>query len=385
MAAVDRVLIVGAGIAGQTLACALARRSIGCEIVEIKTGFEMLGAGMYVQSNALRAFSDIGIVEEIVRTGWPAEDDSWSITDARGNELARPLYPRIAGPGIPAQVPMRRKALHDVLARAVARAGVAVRTGVTVEAIEERGGTARVRFSDGTAGEYGLIVGADGIRSKVRALAFGPVEPVFTGFSNWRVVLPRPAEVVRPIWMMGRGVSFGITPIADDALYIAGVTKEPGNPRYKSAALPGLCRTRFAEFGGLAPQLLAQVREPAMVVYTPIEEVRLDPPWHKGRVVLVGDAAHAGAPFWAQGASMAIEDVILLARLLERGAAVEPVLQQWMAKRYDRCRFVQSGSLKTGVRSHSEDAAAAEARPDYGRLVQEDIDRRYARLAEPFD
>ncbi len=381
-----RVLIVGSGIAGQTLACALAKRAIACDLVEIKPRFDIVGAGMYVQGAALRAFKDIGVVDAIVAGGSSLPGDFSLVCDEQGNELARPHYPRAAGPQVPAVVPIRRKVLHDILAGAVAARGIAVRMGTSVEAIDMTGERVKVRFTDGSRDAYDLVVGADGVRSRVRGLVFGATEPEFTGYSNWRVILPRPPEVERTLWMMGRGKSFGIIPIAADLVYIGGVTKEPGNPRYERERLPALCREKFAEFGGLAPRLLAQVREPAQVVYTPIEEVLLAPPWYRGRALVLGDAAHAGTPFWAMGASMAIEDSVLLAMLLERDADIDAVLPKWMDKRYARCLFVQQGSMESGRRSHDESPGAIERRNHYIRhLMHADVEKRFAKLAEPFD
>ena len=380
-----RVLIVGSGIAGQTLACALSRHGIGCDMVEIKPVFDIAGAGLYVQGPGLRAFLYIGVVQAIVSRGEPLPDDYSHACDSAGNVLARPSYPRIAGAGIPAVVPIRRKVLHEILADAVAAAGVDVRMGVTVESIDDSGARAAVRFTDGSRGQYDLVVGADGIRSRVRGLVFGALEPSFSGYANWRVILPRPEGLLRTTWMMGRGNSFGIIPIARDTVYIGAVSKEPGNPRYERDQLPALCREKFAGFGGLAPALLAQVTDPAQVVYTPIEEVLMPAPWHRGRVVVLGDAAHAGTPFWAMGASMAIEDAVLLAMLLERGGPVTSILGDWMKRRLERCLFVQKGSMETGRRSHDEAEEAIEARDRYIRTMMEaDVAKRFARLAEPF-
>lgn len=389
-----RVLIVGAGIAGQTLACALARRGLACDVIELRSEFDIIGAGMYMQANALRAFDDIGVVPAIHAAGYPIHLDHTLVADVNGQILAR-LHHRLPPDeqGRPILVPIQRRALHDVLARAVEAAGVAVRMGCTVEAIDERDATARVTFTDGTHGDYDLVVGADGIHSRVRQLVYPGVRAEYSGYSNWRVLLPRPAELVTALWLMGdQGRSFGMVPLSADTLYIAGVTKEPGNPRINRDDLARLMRERFAQFergGGLAGALLAQVTHGTQVVYTAIEQVELPAPWHRGRVVVLGDAAHASTPFWAQGAAMAIEDAVVLARELaqarDAGTSLAEALARWQVRRTERCLFVQRGSLETGRRSHSEDPGALEARYAYLRsgAAQTDLDRRLARLAEP--
>jgi 2-polyprenyl-6-methoxyphenol hydroxylase-like FAD-dependent oxidoreductase len=386
LASIERVLIVGGGIAGQTLAVALARRGIFCETVEIKPNFQIVGAGMYVQGNALRALREIGVVDEIVRLGWHPGNDDFFTADMNGATLANPTMPRIAGPDVPPTVTIRRHVLHDILQDAVARTGTRVRMGTTVAAIDDAPDAAgvAVRFTDGTAGVFDLVVGADGIRSAVRALLFGRSEPVFTGFANWRVTLPKPPEVDSITWMTGRGKSLGVIPIAADHLYLAGVSKEPGNPRYDRRDLPRLMREKFAEFGGAAPPLLAQVQLPEQVVYTAIEEVTQPAPWYRGRVVLVGDAVHASSPFWAQGGSMAIEDVIVLAELVATGRPAAEILPEWQARRYDRAVWVQRGSLETGERGHREGPGVYEAMTAFlAAHMLNEVAARYAKFAEP--
>jgi 2-polyprenyl-6-methoxyphenol hydroxylase-like FAD-dependent oxidoreductase len=385
-----RVLVVGAGIAGQTLACALARRDIACDLIELRREFDIIGAGMYMQANALRAFEDIGVVAAIHAAGYPIWADHTVITDVNGEVLARMLHRHAPGEERkPIMVPIQRRALHDVLAHAVARAGIVPKMGVTVDSIEGLDTPEHpldVTLTDGTRAHYDLVVGADGIHSKIRDLVFPGTRPEYSGFANWRVLLPRPPEVTTPRWMMGaEGKSFGMVPLSADMLYIAGVSKEPGNPRFERDDLARLCRERFTQFDGLGGELLKQVTRGEQVVYTAIEQVELPAPWHRGRVVVLGDAAHASTPFWAQGAAMAIEDVVVLARMLGDSGSIPATLSHWMTRRYDRCRYVQSGSLETGRRGHSEEPGSLEARYAYLRSggAQADLDRRLARLAEP--
>jgi 2-polyprenyl-6-methoxyphenol hydroxylase-like FAD-dependent oxidoreductase len=352
-------------------------------MVEIKPRWEVAGAGMYVQGNALRALEDIGVVDDICRAGWAMRDEFTEVADAGGEVLVQARYPRIAGPDRPVMVPMQRRALHDVLAAAVQRCGIRPRMGTSVATLSQQGDAVQVRFTDGSAAEYALVVGADGIRSRVRSLLFPDARPTYTGFANWRVILPRPPEARRPCWFMGRGKSFGVIPLSEDTLYIAGVSKEPAD--FEPEARAELCRSRFAQFGGLAAQLLSQVRNPEQVVYTAIEEMHLAQPWYRGRVVVLGDAAHASTPFWSQGGAMAVEDTVLLAKLLAANDSVTTALERWMQLRYPRCQFVQEGSGQTGQRMH-DDNLTPEARTAYVRTrLQADLDRRYAVLGREID
>jgi 2-polyprenyl-6-methoxyphenol hydroxylase-like FAD-dependent oxidoreductase len=363
----------------------MARRGLNCRIVEMKEAFDVVGAGMYTQGNALRALLDIGIVEEIIARGWHSADDTSEVTDADGNLLAKVTYPRIAGPSVPSVVTVSRRVLHGILQEAAHRQNVPVTMGTSVTAIVDDPSRPRVQvnFTDGSSDDFDLVVGADGIHSVVRDLTFGVQEPHYTGFVNWRVVLPRPAAATKVTWMNGDGVTLGAIPISDSELYLAGVMKDPVNRWLDRAGIFALVKQRFAEFGGVGRQLLDQITPAHDIVYTPIFEVKLAPPWYRGRVVVLGDAAHASTPFWAQGASMAIEDVILLARLIEAGAPLAALLPEWMERRKDRCLWVQRGSRQTGERSHEEGLDVRAKLNQYlAADLQKDVIERYGRFAE---
>ena len=386
MPSLGKVLIVGSGIAGQTLAAALARRDIACDVVEIKRDWSIVGAGLYMQSNALRALATLGVVGDIIAKGWHRPDDTTLITTAEGRVLARPVYPRIAGPDIPAIVPIKRRLLHDILNDLVRRSGVTIRMGVTVAAIDDRSPPegVSVRFTDGRSDEYDLVVGADGIYSTVRRLVFGEIPAIFSGFANWRVTLPKPAELDSVTWMHGNGTTLGLIPMSPGELYMGGVTREPDNPRYAQDDLAWLMREKFRDYGGIARTLLEQITDPHQVIYTAIDEVFLPRPWYRGSTVVIGDAAHASTPFWAQGASMAIEDAVLLADYAASGAAPEEFLPAWMDRRYERCVWVQRGSRETGERSHRSGAGVRGELDRYlAANMTQQIAARYARLGQP--
>lgn len=378
------VLIVGAGIAGHTLACALDKRGIPFDIVEIQRDWNIIGAGMYVQNNALRGLEDIGVTDAILSAGWRRSNPTTVFADVDGNELARTTIPPCPGSDFPGHVPCSRAVLHTILNDAVVKAGITIRMGTTVEAIDQTGDGVNVTFSDGSTGNYALVVGADGVNSVVRGMVFPQAKPEYSGFSNWRVTLPTDTPCEHILWQMGPETSVGIIPISDSALYIGGVSKEPGNPWFEQSSLLDLMKERFSMFAGTAREMINRIENPDQIVYTPIKEIHMARPWYKGRVVIVGDAAHASTPFWAQGASMAIEDVVVLAELLEQDDDFSTMLRAWEERRYDRCAFVQDGSKATGVRGHAPGKDAQDAVKAHLRAhAQSDVTARYERLNQP--
>lgn len=383
MAAANRVLIVGSGIVGQSLAVGLARRGIECEIVEIKESFDIVGAGILIQGTGMRAFDEIGVGDDVREVGW-SERTRVTFRDVQENIVAAVEAGDDAGP-LPGGVSFERQVLHEKLAGLVAREAVPVRMGTTVETIDDGDDAVAVTFTDGTSGAFDLVVGCDGIHSRVRAMVFGVERPEYSGFVAWRYILPRPAGLNEMVWYWGRVTTIGVVPIAEDLIYLAGTSAEPGNPWFEREKLPEIYRERFSEYDHLIPELLAQVTEPDKVVATPMEQVILPPPWHKGRVAVMGDAAHATCPFWAQGASMGIEDAALLMRFLTEGDDLDDVLGRWFERRYPRCMMVQKGSYETGKMSHRHEGDGPKVLPPPVRdMIQQQMKDRLQALAAPY-
>jgi 2-polyprenyl-6-methoxyphenol hydroxylase-like FAD-dependent oxidoreductase len=130
-----------------------------------------------------------------------------------------------------------------------------------------------------------------------------------------------------------------------------------------------LLRDRLREYGGIIANLREQITDPDGVVYRPMETLLLKPPWHRGRVVLIGDAAHASTPHLAQGAAMAIEDSVLLAELLARSGNVEHTLQEFATRRYPRCELAINAGLQMGEWEMAEWQGRRHADTDHGGLM----------------
>ena len=384
MTAVQSVLIVGGGIGGLTLAAALGQRGIRSDVAEVKTVESVYGVGIIQPGNALRALRSIGLMEPCLRAGFQV--DEYRYYDADENLLAslRPL--RVAGSDAPAMNMLPRPALHEILRSAAEKAGATIRLGVTIDELSQYADRVDVTFSNGEKSSYDIVVGADGIRSKVRQLVFGmQSEPRFTGHGVWRYTTRRPPELRFQSMYMGVGVKAGLVPLTRDTMYLLLVSNEPDNPKFKFDQLGSLLSERMKSFKGSLVGLRQEVATAKGIVYTPIEEVILPLPWHKGRVVLIGDAAHASSPHIAQGASMAIEDAVVLAELLSQDSAIANALSEFERRRFPRCRFVQDLSRRTGEDGNSDDPERCRRRNDNIRRAFADPQPRPHELvlAEP--
>ncbi|SDH32716.1 FAD-dependent oxidoreductase [Pseudomonas panipatensis] len=347
MNAVSNVLIVGGGIGGLCAAIALRRKGIEVDLVELKTEWTVYGVGIIQQSNVVREMAHLGLLDAYLGAAYAFEDVAIYTTE--GVPLARIPGQRLAGPEYPANVGISRRALHKVLSETAIALGVGVRLGLSVERLEQDASGVAVLFTDGSRGRYGLVVGADGLFSKVRGLLFGDkYQPRFTGQSVWRYNFPRAAQIDHLANYQGPSGNAGLVPLADDLMYLFTTSYEPGNPWMDEASLAAELRQRLAGFGGLIGELREQITDSTQVVYKPLEAVFVDEPWYRGRVLLIGDAAHATTPHLGQGAGMAIEDAVVLSEELTAGGSLDEQLRRFMARRFERCKFISDSSLLAG-------------------------------------
>lgn len=343
MAKVERALIVGAGIGGLAAYTALAQAGIEADVVERTPEVDVYGVGICQPANSLRVLKRLGVLEEILDTGWAF--DNWLFFDHRENLVVE--VPSLLGreDGVPAEVGLMRPELHRVLVEAAEREGARVRYGTTVADFVDEGERVAVDFSDGSTGSYDLVVAFDGIKSEMRRRLFGDGhEPVYTGAAVWRVGAPRLPEVTCGGLYQSPTRKAGRTPLGEDKMYMLLVTEEPAGVRHAKGDMVELLRERLEEFAGTIGEIRDGLTADSEVVFSPLSEVLLPTPWHKGRVVLGGDAAHACVPHLNQGAAMAIEDAATLADELAAGDSVEAALAAYSRRRYPRVKFAQKAS-----------------------------------------
>jgi 2-polyprenyl-6-methoxyphenol hydroxylase-like FAD-dependent oxidoreductase len=344
-----KVLVVGGGIGGLSTTLALRREGIDVDVVERDPEWGVYGVGIIQPGNALRALAALDLAHECVAAGHRIVGDRTWLGDGR-TLIASHEWPPLVD-GLPPGNGLTRPKLHELLTSRTLASGADVRTGVTFAAIDDGAEAVEVTFTDGQRRSYDLVVGADGLYSKVREHLFGgELEPRPTGQVCWRYNLPR-IDGLQEIWMfLGPDGSAGFVPLGEELMYILTIETPMADQQaaIEREGAAAVYRRRLAPFGGPVAEVRELIADDQAVVLRPIENIIVPAPWHRGRVVLVGDAAHGATPHCGQGAAQAIEDGIVLAEELGRGVALSQALDAFTARRYERCRTIVEGSERVG-------------------------------------
>ena len=364
---VGRVLIVGGGIGGLATAAGLRQAHIECEVVERTERWAPVGAGIVLSVNAMSVMRKLGMADDVARRG--VELGRGAITNQAGSILGNTdfgVLRRDFGPTIA----LHRAELHHALLEAVG--DVPISLGTSVEKISQNpardDAPVEVRLTDGREETYDLVIGADGLRSQVRELALGEVPIAYSGYTCWRLIVNAPIGKVDMCEMWGRGQRFGIVGIGDGRLYCFAVANASRGQTDPSEGRLERFRARFEGFGGQVPAILAALEHPDQLIHNDLEELpRGD--WVKGRVVLIGDAAHAMTPNMGQGAAMALEDSAVLVETLGQSGPLADRLKGFHARRGPRVRWVQNQSRRIGRVGQLEGVVACAVRNAVVRLT----------------
>jgi 2-polyprenyl-6-methoxyphenol hydroxylase-like FAD-dependent oxidoreductase len=331
---VEDVLIAGGGIAGFALARALHRRGIAATILDRLAEPPMGRLGLNLPGNAVQAIGALGLADKLATLGAPVRRREYRTArgrllfamdeDAFWGQAARPRC-------------VRRADLIELLATDLPDGTVEWNAEIT--AIRQATGEVEVELADGNTRTGRLVVGADGVRSVVRRTVVGEVgvTTALLSEAGWRFNAPNPGVDCWAVWL-GADSAFLLIPVDDDTVYgYASATQ--GGP---VDADPEWLQSTFAGYADPVPEIVATIlRHPASLHHSPVREVRIDR-WSQERVVLIGDAAHATAPVWAQGAAMAVEDALVLAELLADHHEWSAVGPGYERRRRQRVTHVQA-------------------------------------------
>ena len=357
MSDIRRVLVIGGGVGGLTAATAFARRGVEVILIERRPTFDVPGVGLGQPANALRIYDAIGVLPEILASGFSY--DRMCFFDADRKLIVEHKF-LLGDETVPATCALSRLRLHDILLAAAEHSGVDVRTGLTASEIREEKDRASVTFSDGRMDVFDLIAGFDGIRSTTRLYLVGTAfAPRPSGYGGWRVQVPRPEYVTCMEFLLGVGGKTGAMPLGDNLMYVFHICPEAPDAVFERADYPELFKRRLSPYGSYVAEVAASLDAGSDIVYSPIEPMLLPWPWFRGRVVLGGDAAHTFPPHLTQGAAMAAEDGYVLAReVLADDVPLEARLMRYSQIRYARCAFVYAFSYQWMLDEQSARTAA---------------------------
>jgi 2-polyprenyl-6-methoxyphenol hydroxylase-like FAD-dependent oxidoreductase len=346
MRGLRQVLVVGGSVAGMAAALRLRRLGIEVEITEIDPDWAVYGAGLTLTGASLRALEHLGVLPAVRSQGFVSAGTQLYAPDCTPVGLL-PAPPGSATVNLGGGI--MRPALHAILASATRAAGIRVALGRSVNSLTDDGERVQIRFSDGEQGRYDLVIGADGVYSQVRGLLFPEAsQPKFTGQGCWRLIADRPAMIDKLAIIVDYRDPLGFIPVSQSLMYLFLLEHVPDASRIDPQEYPQRLRSLMHGLGGAAATVRDAISEGSIIHYRPLESILLPRPWYRGRVVLIGDAAHATTPHLATGTGLAIEDALVLTEELERHPEVDHALAAHSERRYPRCRAVVETSLAIG-------------------------------------
>ncbi|HEX2190869.1 MAG TPA: FAD-dependent monooxygenase [Longimicrobiaceae bacterium] len=363
-----RVVIVGGGIGGLTLAIALRQKGIEVRVYEAAPELRAAGAGIWVPPNAMQVLDRLGMAGAVLDRGERLERAE--IRDCRGGVLqAADVGAAARRFGFPT-VAIHRGRLQRVLLDHLP--ADLVHVGRECTGIESAGGPASACFADGSVQEGAVVVGADGAHSRVREALFPGTALRYSGQSSYRAVVPHrlPDAFAATGWeVWGPGRRFGFSAVGGGEVYWYATLDAPAGER---DAGPDVTRRRLdalaAGFPAPVPELVAAT-DPARTLRTDMYDLPRLRSWHRGRVVLLGDAAHATTPNLGQGGAQAMEDAWVLAEQLASRPDPEAAFAAYQRIREPKARMVVDRSRVLGRIAHLRNPLARGLRNSLLRLT----------------
>ncbi len=376
-----RILVVGGGIAGLTLTGLLQQRGFKPTLVEQIPEYGTVGYVIVLWPSGSRILKGLGVYRSLLDVG--LQFTTYNVSDERGQMLHSYSVQNVTEKYGP-MLSTYRPDLINVIKEAVDPDSI--RMSTTVDKIDQTNDEVYVTFSDGTEETYDLVVGCDGVRSKTRDLVFGDVPLSYSGMTGWSFwVKPNIAKTLQIAEYWGTGKFFGIWPTKGRLSVFTSIRDNVQEPDPVESRIDRI-RENFKNFGGLVPEILESLNDPNEIFHGHYNDLRMKK-WHKGRVVLVGDAAHAILPTAGGGVSMAMESAAVLVDELCRADSkyIEQAFESYITRRRSRVDKIQNQSRMMSKFAFADSRLVSSMRDFLMRFYSNKLHVRYwdSMLKEP--
>lgn len=361
---IKKAIIIGAGIGGLSAALALRQSGLEVEIYERAAELQPVGAGISIMPNAIQALNRLGLHHRLRQLSVPQGEGG--IRTWRGQWLLRSSTQEIEQQAGAIPILLHRVDLQNLLLETVGPQPVQL--SAAFERFEQTETGVHVRFRDGRETSGDLLVGADGLRSAVRTQLFGLSDPHYSGYTSWRGVVSFDLTGLPLGEFWGPGAIFGLIPLSDGRVYWYASRKHPEHAAESPAGRKSELLDAYRGWSEPIERLIQATPETA-ILRTPIYDRDPIPQWSKGRITLLGDAAHPMQPYLGQGGCQAIEDAVVLGHSLRQSPLVEDALRHYEQARTVRTATIVKLARRIGRIGHLQNPLARAARDTLLRLL----------------
>lgn len=366
-----KIAILGAGIAGLSTATVLEKLGFEYSIYESTKSMEPVGAGLGLGANAIKAMKHLGIADEVIASG--KELESFDILDQKGRLITKTDTQRLNQQFGLNNFTIHRARLHEVLLKHIDVQKLHLNKRCT--SMKSHGNGLELCFEDGSVDHSDYLIVADGIHSNVRKQLVPASQPRYSGYTCWRGVLNYPTKGLQSSESWGKEGRFGIVPLDDNLLYWFACVNARQNDQSLKAYGAGEIGKLFQSFHEPIPSIIAATQNQE-IIWGDIFDLKPLARYAFGKVLLIGDAAHATTPNMGQGACQALEDAAWLKTLLSNAQDLEEVFRRFERIRLKRTHWVTQQSRSIGKLAQLSNPFLVGLRNGLFRLIPERVNEK---------
>lgn len=370
----QRVIIIGGGIGGTATACALSRAGLDFAIYERTKSLREVGAGIALWANATHILQNLDLLEAAIQVGCLITN--YQFNSRHGRELVN-----IAVDGFELPViGIHRAKLHQLLWQNISSEKFIL--GETFERLECRENQVHAYFASGLGVTGNALIGADGLRSRVRTAILGDEPPTYRNFKTWRGLTNYVPDQYRPGYIqefLGGGRGFGFMMLGQGKIYwYAAATASEGQPDTAGGRKKEL-ETMYEDWFPAIPELVVATDE-ANILITDLYDRPPKQPWSQGNITLLGDAAHPMLPTMGQGACTALEDAYVVAKCLADQSDPVTAFQHYESLRFPRTKAIVEQSLQSSKMGKLKHPGAVVLRNTFMKVMSSAISESFRSL-----